>query len=198
MEEYRIDLKIRNNIILKKIEEAGYKTIGEFCRLNNCMKFVPRISDIVNMKLSPINKDGNFNSSIIKVSEIIGCAPDDLFTDTQLHTELKTNKRSIQVNEAEMRFMLDKPDQKLLEDRCLEEQRDNAIDKLLETITLRERRIIEMRMGLGEYDREHTLKEIGEYYGVTGEVIRQIEVRALRKMRHPSRSEGLRVFIGLE
>jgi RNA polymerase primary sigma factor len=54
-----------------------------------------------------------------------------------------------------------------------------------------------MRFGIG-CEREHTLEEIGQEFDVTRERIRQIEAKALRKLRHPSRSEQLRSFLDVE
>ena len=72
----------------------------------------------------------------------------------------------------------------------LKEQTANV----LRTLNPREERIIKMRFGL-EDGSEHTLEEVGQNFQVTRERIRQIEVKALRKLRHPSRSRRLRAFI---
>ena len=66
--------------------------------------------------------------------------------------------------------------------------------KVLGSLTPREEKVLRMRFGIGEkYD--HTLEEVGEDFDVTRERIRQIEVKALRKLRHPSRAKKLRSFI---
>ena len=65
---------------------------------------------------------------------------------------------------------------------------------MLNTLTPREERIIKMRFGL-EDGTEHTLEEVGQNFGVTRERIRQIEAKALRKLRHPSRNRRLRAFV---
>jgi len=65
---------------------------------------------------------------------------------------------------------------------------------MLKTLTPREERIIKMRFGLDD-GSEHTLEEVGQSFAVTRERIRQIEAKALRKLRHPSRSSKLRVFL---
>ncbi|HEX4021915.1 MAG TPA: RNA polymerase sigma factor RpoD [Acidobacteriaceae bacterium] len=66
--------------------------------------------------------------------------------------------------------------------------------QVLRTLTPREERVIKMRFGLGD-GSEHTLEEVGQSFQVTRERIRQIEAKALRKLRHPSRSRKLRAFI---
>jgi RNA polymerase primary sigma factor len=67
-------------------------------------------------------------------------------------------------------------------------------EEVLNTLTPREERIIKMRFGL-EDGTERTLEEVGQAFGVTRERIRQIEAKALRKLRHPSRSRQLRAFV---
>ncbi len=195
--EYRIDLKVRNNIILYKLEKAGYKTIAEVCRLNNMNKYISRIGNIVSMRYSPLDDEGNFRPCITWLAEILGCAEIDLFTDTQLNTVLKTNKKYIAVNEAEMKYMLENSEQKnkLLEEIIQDDQMENSLNKELETLTPREQKVINMRFGLGKYSREHTLDECGVELGVSRERLRQIESKALRKLRHPSRADNLREFI---
>jgi RNA polymerase primary sigma factor len=68
---------------------------------------------------------------------------------------------------------------------------------VLRTLNPREESIIRMRFGL-EYGSEHTLEEVGQNFQVTRERIRQIEAKALRKLRHPSRSHKLRSFVDRE
>jgi RNA polymerase primary sigma factor len=63
----------------------------------------------------------------------------------------------------------------------------------LKTLTPREEKVLKMRFGVGG-GTEHTLEEVGQSFTVTRERIRQIESKALRKLRHPSRSKGLRIF----
>ncbi len=68
------------------------------------------------------------------------------------------------------------------------------VKKVLGTLTPREERVLRMRFGVGEKS-DHTLEEVGQDFEVTRERIRQIEAKALRKLRHPSRSKRLRTFI---
>ncbi|MGF1466510.1 MAG: RNA polymerase sigma factor RpoD [Sandaracinaceae bacterium] len=66
--------------------------------------------------------------------------------------------------------------------------------RVLKTLTPREEKVLRMRFGIGEKS-DHTLEEVGQDFEVTRERIRQIEAKALRKLRHPSRSKQLRSFI---
>ena len=68
------------------------------------------------------------------------------------------------------------------------------LGEVLNTLTYRERRVLSLRFGL-EDGRARTLEEVGREFNVTRERIRQIEAKALRKLRHPSRSKKLKDFL---
>jgi len=72
----------------------------------------------------------------------------------------------------------------------------NTVTNLLEGLTPREAKVLRMRFGI-DMNTDHTLEEVGKQFDVTRERIRQIEAKALRKLRHPSRSELLRGFMSL-
>ncbi|PKO57132.1 MAG: RNA polymerase sigma factor RpoD, partial [Betaproteobacteria bacterium HGW-Betaproteobacteria-21] len=70
----------------------------------------------------------------------------------------------------------------------------DATGEVLDSLTPREAKVLRMRFGI-EMNTDHTLEEVGKQFDVTRERIRQIEAKALRKLRHPSRSEKLRSFL---
>jgi RNA polymerase primary sigma factor len=89
-----------------------------------------------------------------------------------------------------------------IEDKAITSPSDAVINmnlaeqtrKVLATLTPREEKVLRMRFGIGEKS-DHTLEEVGQDFEVTRERIRQIEAKALRKLRHPSRSKRLRSFV---
>lgn len=200
MKEFRVEMKVRNNVFLHRLEAAGYKTIGELCRKNNLCP--SRIGDFVNLKISPLNREGEFYPILYQVAEFLNCAPEDLFSESQLHMQIESNKRFVEVSEAEMKFMIEsgQSEQKLLEEIIEDEQKDKAIESVLDMLTRREQQVIQMRFGLAPYTRSYTLDEVGEVSsndlsgkkGLSRDRIRQIEAKALRKLRHPSRADKLR------
>ena len=70
----------------------------------------------------------------------------------------------------------------------------DATKDVLSGLTVRESKVLRMRFGI-DMNTDHTLEEVGKQFDVTRERIRQIEAKALRKLRHPSRSDHLRSFI---
>ncbi|MBW7959344.1 MAG: RNA polymerase sigma factor RpoD, partial [Candidatus Promineofilum sp.] len=87
-------------------------------------------------------------------------------------------------------------DESILEpgDAASRELLREQIRTVLEALNDREREVLEMRFGLND-GKDHTLEEVGKSFGVTRERIRQIEAKALRKLRHPSRSRALRDYL---
>jgi RNA polymerase primary sigma factor len=68
------------------------------------------------------------------------------------------------------------------------------VERALSMLSPKEKEILRLRFGIGE-EGEHTLEEVGKRFDVTRERIRQIEAKALRKLRHPLRGRNLRAFI---
>ena len=89
-----------------------------------------------------------------------------------------------------------------IEDTVIESPLENATegslhfatDDVLASLTAREAKVLRMRFGIG-MNTDHTLEEVGKQFDVTRERIRQIEAKALRKLRHPSRSSHLKSFL---
>lgn len=79
-------------------------------------------------------------------------------------------------------------------DAAIQSNLKSATKKILSTLTGREEKVLRMRFGIG-LQSDHTLEEVGQQFSVTRERIRQIEAKALRKLKHPSRSRKLRSFL---
>jgi RNA polymerase sigma factor (sigma-70 family) len=139
--------------------------------------------------------NGKFRFHIIKTADVLGCSPEDLFTDTQMSMAIKNNKYCLKVNEAEVKCMIDQNNQPLLlEDHVFEDQKNKLLKKALETLPIREKKILSLRFGLDD-GKEHTYQDISDEFGCSRENIRRIESQALRRLRHPSRSDQLQDLI---
>jgi RNA polymerase primary sigma factor len=80
-------------------------------------------------------------------------------------------------------------------DAAAREMLRESVKNALAVLSERERQVLELRFGLMD-GKDHTLEEVGQYFNVTRERIRQIEAKALRKLRHPTRSRHLRDYLG--
>jgi RNA polymerase sigma factor (sigma-70 family) len=81
-------------------------------------------------------------------------------------------------------------------DNVSKKEMEKNIADVLDTLTKTEQTVLKARFGLEPFDRDYTLGEIGDAMGVGGERIRQIEAKALRKLKHPSRSRKVRSYVG--
>ncbi len=81
----------------------------------------------------------------------------------------------------------------LPQDVATQDNLKNVLEKILNDLSPREAKVLRMRYGIG-MNTDHTLEEVGKFFGLTRERIRQIEAKGLRKLRHPTRSEALKSF----
>ena len=79
-------------------------------------------------------------------------------------------------------------------DTAIQSNLSESTDDVLGSLTAREAKVLRMRFGIG-MNTDHTLEEVGQQFSVTRERIRQIEAKALRKLKHPSRSRKIRSFL---
>jgi RNA polymerase primary sigma factor len=131
--------------------------------------------------------------------------PEEIAKDTGLQVEkvkntLKVAKRTVSLEnhigegDTELGALIE--DKKCTSplDAVINRDLRDKIHKMLNTLSPKEERILRMRFGLGD-ETPHTLEEVGQIFGVSRERIRQIEAQALRKLKHPSRSNNLRSFV---
>ena len=93
MKEYRVKVTVRNNLILKSIENTGAKSVSEFCR-NNALS-ESKVHALIAMRTKPITDDGEFCVSAKEIMEVLGACPTDLWTAEQLN--LKKTIRLMEV-----------------------------------------------------------------------------------------------------
>jgi RNA polymerase primary sigma factor len=121
--------------------------------------------------------------SVIRVNEILRAIQEPVSLETPILSEEKELKDVIIDEKALSPF-------KTLENS----EASNRIEQVLSSLTEREEKIIRMRFGIG-VNSEHTLEEVGKFFNLTRERIRQIEIKALKKLRHPARSKMLREYV---
>ena len=196
---YRVKITVKNNLLLTAIEQAGYKSAAEFARAIGLTD--QEVSALVALRNAPINQDGEFSPNAKRIMEALGAAPSDLWTTEQLNMKLKRNTKedffsapTIQAilggNVAQLEGSVyeesEKPEEVLNKKELKAE-----LEKVLGTLTPRETKVLQLRFGLDGCG-EHTLEEIGDMLDIGKERVRQIEAKALRKMRAPSRSKAFK------
>lgn len=149
-----------------------------------------KIRDIIKVSQFPISLDSHQELiGFIKSKKDLIQKYDNKSNSFLFQDEYSTNQSSTELIEQYIKYRKNQhPVQAVLYSLLIEK-----IDKVLETLTMREKNIIELRFGFID-GRPETLDEIGRKYHLTRERIRQIESKALRRLRHPSRSRKLKDF----
>ena len=148
--------------------------------------YVLRVAELIYSKIIEI-KNQNPEVNNIQAFEIFMTTKDyDFISSGEFHdnwiSELKDNDFIEDT-------VIDSP-----VDVATEDSLHFATDDILGSLTAREAKVLRMRFGIG-MNTDHTLEEVGKQFDVTRERIRQIEAKALRKLRHPSRSSHLKSFL---
>lgn len=191
--DYRVELKVKNNLLLKKIEDGGFASVSDFCRKNNLSVSV--VIALINFKKAPINKKGEWSGLFLKLSTALKCLPEDLCPPQHLRKILKKNKAYFEMSANDVSFFLtgSQEDAAPLIEHVLRDESAKIINETLLSLTPREERVVRMRYGLTPDGEECSLEQIGKEYNVFRERIRQIEAKALRKLKHPQCSKDLRL-----
>lgn len=190
--DYRVEVRVKNNILLKKIEETGHESVADFCRHHNLSP--QKVGEYINFKCPPLNKNGTWSLVFGKLAEILKCLPEDLCPPQHLKKALLKNKTSFSMDISEVAGLLvgSSEDAAPLIDHVLKDEGIKIINDSLSKLTPREERVLRMRFGLTQDGIEHSLSDVGREYDVNKERIRQIEAKALRKLKHPVYSKNLR------
>jgi RNA polymerase sigma factor (sigma-70 family) len=202
--DIRIEMKLRNNLVLLRMEELAIPNVAELCRRANLPKAAQTgVGKIINLQHSPlIEKDGKFKwrKYAQAIAKVLDTPIGELFTEAlqTLRVDPKA-KIHVEVDAMDMQRLgngmpkilqlqagLDTDPHDILDKELLKKK----LEEVLKTLTPREENIIKYRFGLFGQE-EHDLEEVGQLYAVTRERIRQIEAKALRKLRHPSRARRL-------
>ena len=196
IEEYRLKVTVRNNLIMRAIEDFGYTNLNKFATAEGIG--IGGLYDLVNLKRAPIGVDGEFSKYAKELMEVLGACPTDLWTEEQLTLTLRHNSEERQLSKEGMRIALQSGARSLIglpHHEVENKQKEKAISDALNTITPRSRQVLSLRFGLNGQE-EHTLEETAEIMGdITRQRIMQIEAKALRHMRHPSRADKLKELL---
>jgi DNA-directed RNA polymerase sigma subunit (sigma70/sigma32) len=185
--EYAVKVSVRNALILRRMKALGIKTQAELARLAGLR--VMTVSTLVTLKKAPKNKlTGDWVDAAYALSSALQVEPEELWTERQQTMALKRNSYEVDMNEEEVqRLSTDGGVERLV----LDGERTKIITKTLNSLTPREEYVVRRRF----FD-EDTLEVIANDLGIQRERVRQIEGKALRKLKHPSKK--LDKYFGVE
>jgi RNA polymerase sigma factor (sigma-70 family) len=194
VKEYRVKVTVRNNLLLSAIEDAGFVGWGQLSAFaRHAGVQITTLQSLVAMRTPPINDSGEFSQIAKTVMEVLGAAPLDLWTDKQLTTRLNRNTGEFYVDEKALHAMIESNIQAMTlpdpSDVAEQSQLANAVQDVLKTLTDREQQVLALRL------KDETYDDVGKHFDVTRERVRQIEAKAFRRLRMPSRSRQLRKFL---
>lgn len=167
---FRVEVKVKNNLILKKIEKAGYPSVMAFCN-KNLLSYAYVIS-LVNFSKLPVTESGEWRDSTYDLSSALHCEPEELFTESQRRLIKRKNKSTYEI--ASFDELQSLPDYSAsVEDQYAIKE---VAGKLFQNLTTREK-IITGSSAIGE-----TCAETAKTFGITRSRAAQINNRALEKM----------------
>ena len=185
--EYRVKVSVSNNLLIQAIENAGYKNQSDFSRAIDCN--ASYINMLCGLRISPMTREGEFTKVANQVMEALGACPTDLWTEEQLTMNLKKSSSWSVMGREELNELMNGAPKSLLESVAGQELK-KTMDEVRKTLTYKEQQLIGMR-----FDDDKSLEQIGKELGITKERVRQMEAKALRKLRYPSRSDKLKDFV---
>ena len=141
------------------------------------------------LRLSPMTQKGHFTDLANQVMEGLGACPTDLWTEEQLTMNLKRSSSYSAIGREELHVLMNGEQKSLLESVAGQEL-EKTMNDVLKTLSPREEKILRMRF----YDNK-SQEECAKEFGVVKERVRQLEAKALSKMRRPGRSDQLESFL---
>jgi RNA polymerase sigma factor (sigma-70 family) len=187
MSDYEVTVKIRNTRILSRIRAAGHATIKAFCDAHKALDGPTEsaVRMLLNIRLPAAYVNGQWRDGVVRLAAVLGCEPEDLFTDRQRQGGAKalvTTATEAQVERlsdlSPMLAALEGPDQAVYR-KLLEDDVAAALGNLNE----RDADVIRRRYGLDPYPEAQTLEQIAQHYQVNRERVRQIELRGHRTIK---------------
>ena len=196
-DEIRVEVRIKNNLLWDAIVPV-FGSISEFCRRSGF--HASQVCSLINFRESPFSAPTEndltpeYKPIARRLAEFAGYSCHELFP-VELYAKVTQPKWVRTLSKNRLLELAERGDRAILANNAQMEMRD-AVGKALLYLTLREAKIIRHRFGIGRPDGiPQTLEEVGRECGATRERIRQIESKAIRKLRHPSRG---RILLGDE
>jgi RNA polymerase sigma factor (sigma-70 family) len=180
MSDYRVKITIRNDRLLSKMEEMGFQSVLKFCKHTG----MPYVSTncIFNGRLSPIKENGDVKKNVKLLLENLDMTVEEAFTTRQLEGFSK-NSFETKVKEKQLLQIINKPEN--LEMKAIENDVKLTLSNIFSRyLSPRYEKVLRMRYGIG-LDTEHTLEEVGLVLQTTKERVRQIELKAIEKLKQP-------------
>ena len=189
MKDYLLQIKIKNAPLMELMRLRGHTSAAELSRA--CGVANGTICRYLNLQEAPWSLPRNkWKDSVIAIADYFQVIPESMFPEQHITKCLPKNSIEAEIDLNALEALSQGILEPSIEDRLLEESQINILDTALNSLDNRERKVVEMRYGIG-HPEPMTLHAIADAFSLTTERMRQIEAKALRKLRHPSRSTDL-------
>ena len=195
-DDYKIIVTVKNNYLLEMMKLHGLHTAAALSRHAGVEQSA--IGCCLNLSTSMRTSRGVVRSFVIKIADSLKCLPEDIFPPAHHYESLETNKAETTLNAEDYTQYLGSLEQPSLEHDVIEAEyelsKEELLVKMISSPPLRESEVIKMRFGLTPYTRKYTLEEVGKKLDICGQRVRQIEKKALSRLRHPKINENFDFF----
>ena len=186
----RIEMRIRNNALIRRREELGMSPAqlaessgvgyGDYLDYESMKKIPVYAENRLNLKMGRVG----WRESAQRLAKFHGVSPSTLWPDEVL--QVRVTRAVVEADASDLGALLGAPPQMQLDDKLFSDERREILARAVGGLTAKEAMVIRARFG----ESPETLEEIGARIGVQGERIRQIEAKALRKLRDQSKRRG--------
>ena len=189
-DEYAVKVTVRNGLILRQMKKLGIKTQTELAKQSGLDPNV--VGTLIGLKKRPVNhKTGEWLSVAFALSSALRLEPEELWTEKQRGMALESNSREVSMGEEEVMQLASGQGTEQMVQKVLTTR---AVDSALKLLPPREEQVVRRVFLEGK-----TLEETGDDIGVTRERVRQISLRAIRRLKHKSHPGKLeQQYKGLE
>lgn len=183
MSDYRIVVRVKNARILRAMERVGCETVAELCRRMGAPHREVRVGQLVNLRIPARSRNGTWLPLALAIAEALGCEPEDIFNERQQYQGIEHNVAHFDATEKAIARFISANEPLGLEERHEQNERDSLLHEMLSHLRPRERAVIGARFGL-DSGHKSSLEETGTLIGhVSRERVRQLESRAISKLR---------------
>lgn len=187
--DYIVQVKIKNGPLLRALRNSKFKTAKALADAAGCTYQV--LIDYLALRRAPIGRRGQWSENAILIAGALKLPPDCLWPEQHLEKALKRARGEVEMSADEIKQIVAPEESRNAEQMLIENQEGRILHELLaRRLSPREERVIRQRFG---FDGEpKTLEEVAQEQGVNKERIRQIEARAIRRLRGKKNWEVLK------
>ena len=184
--EYAVEVKVRNNLLLTKMRANG---LSAPALAKEAKVALNSIYELLSMSAPAVRQSGEWRKPVVSIATTLRCLPEDIIPMAQVRNALPKNKATVEADADELRsFMLTHQDPSRDIERT---QAMHMLAKHVLTLPPRSQDVLARRFGI-KTGHEETLGDIGRSLGLSVERVRQIEMKALRKLGEGHRRQELR------